>query len=174
MRVELFWCLPVQELGVYHWSSWSSPGPCSYFWEWRANEQVFITQGTLTVTPYVRPPDLASCDPMTFRLGCLSHLRIHAIGNLSVRHWLSTGQCYYMVQGAGTVLYRRSEVPLPLFLDSGRRVASRAQCSRRGTWCDFPSGCLRSWRYLGAMSSTTGSERMGTTTRLSTVLSCTG
>lgn len=54
-----------KELGVEFWSSWSSPGPCAYQWEWRADEQVFITRGTLRVTPF------GSSDSAVFSAGDL-------------------------------------------------------------------------------------------------------
>ncbi|CAI5489273.1 unnamed protein product [Closterium sp. Naga37s-1] len=39
------------ELGAERWQRWWSPGPCAYRWDWRVEEQVLVTRGTLKVTP---------------------------------------------------------------------------------------------------------------------------
>ncbi|GJP41218.1 hypothetical protein CLOM_g888 [Closterium sp. NIES-68] len=41
----------IEELGAERWSRWWTPGPCAYRWDWRVEEQVLVTRGTLRVTP---------------------------------------------------------------------------------------------------------------------------
>ncbi|CAI5484269.1 unnamed protein product [Closterium sp. Yama58-4] len=43
----------IEELGVERWQRWWSPGPCAYRWDWRVEEHVLVTRGTLRVTPDV-------------------------------------------------------------------------------------------------------------------------
>ncbi|CAI5997198.1 unnamed protein product [Closterium sp. NIES-65] len=41
----------IDELGAERWQRWWTPGPCAYRWDWRVEEQVLVTRGTLRVTP---------------------------------------------------------------------------------------------------------------------------
>ncbi|CAI5956733.1 unnamed protein product [Closterium sp. NIES-65] len=41
----------IEELGAERWQRWWTPGPCAYRWDWRVEEQVLVTRGTLRVTP---------------------------------------------------------------------------------------------------------------------------